>query len=654
MTQLLSEGRGIWRLNKSLLQDQVYKAEIREMIEEARISNGNKIHNWEWLKYKVKRISAKYAKQKKCSMENKLRLYDKKLAQYNDKLLSMHDNKEQRIVMNKKELLQQIQKIGQDCDELIAHKTKGAIVRAQSNYHLYGEKSSKYFFSMENVNYKRKNRFKIRKDSGNMITDNMEILKEQDKFFKALYQDTSDFDNEKFEEFVSQLDGPKLSEIERDRLEADISMIELRKAVFELKKDKVCGSDGLPIEFYQEFFEDIKELLLAVCQAIAKEGMYMTAKQGIIALIEKEGKNLDYLTNWHPLSLLNCDTKIYAKILAKRLDTVAQELIHTDQSGFLKGRLIHENLLDLASIIDYTEDRQIPGMIISFDFKKAFDTINWDYLDSFLILDQSLENHSKSLRVSNAHKNAVSCTINCGQTNEYFEIKQGLRQGSPLSPVLLDLAVELLGMAIRNNKEIGGIKIGKNYSKKHSQYADDLWASLDGTQESLDALLLVFDKFAAISGLKINYDKTQVFRTGSHASTDIKYRPDKPLQWCSEITVLGVKFMADKAQMCTQNFEIVKKKMEMILTPWKARGMTLVGKILIVNSLLMSQAVYKLFVLTPDVKWFKMVKGMVIKFLWEDKKPKIAYDTLIKDKGQGGLNLVDLQCKSKALKITWL
>ena len=82
----------------------------------------------------------------------------------------------------------------------------------------------------------------------------------------------------------------------------------------------------------------------------------------------------------------------------------------------------------------------------------------------------------------------------------FFELSRGVRQGCPLSPYLFILSVEILAEAIRNNKEIKGIKI-YNTEVKVSQYADDTTLILDGTEESVRASLLLIEAFGNISGL---------------------------------------------------------------------------------------------------------------------------------------------------------
>ena len=82
--------------------------------------------------------------------------------------------------------------------------------------------------------------------------------------------------------------------------------------------------------------------------------------------------------------MLNIDYKIGAKSLAKRIQPLLQKLIHHNQSGYVKDRYIGENIRNVIDIMQYTSFRNIPGLILQIDFEKAFDSIEWKYIDEAL------------------------------------------------------------------------------------------------------------------------------------------------------------------------------------------------------------------------------------------------------------------------------
>ena len=80
------------------------------------------------------------------------------------------------------------------------------------------------------------------------------------------------------------------------------------------------------------------------------------------------------------IALLNVGLKIAAKAIAKRLETVLPKLIHPDQTGFIKGRYIGENIRIISDILDLTSKQQIPGILVALDFRKAFDSLEWPFI----------------------------------------------------------------------------------------------------------------------------------------------------------------------------------------------------------------------------------------------------------------------------------
>ena len=114
--------------------------------------------------------------------------------------------------------------------------------------------------------------------------------------------------------------------------------------------------------------------------AFQRGQMNITQKQGIIKVIPKKKKDKSYLENWRPLTLLNVDYKIATKTMAHRIATVLPKLINEDQTGYVKGRYIGQNIRLIQDIMKVTESENIPGIALFIDFKKAFDTLDWNFV----------------------------------------------------------------------------------------------------------------------------------------------------------------------------------------------------------------------------------------------------------------------------------
>ena len=83
--------------------------------------------------------------------------------------------------------------------------------------------------------------------------------------------------------------------------------------------------------------------------------------------------------------MLNVDYKILAKCIANRFKKHIHYLVHTEQTGFMKGRFIDENINKILSIIEHCEKNNIEAMIINIDFEKAYDSIEWSHLDRTMV-----------------------------------------------------------------------------------------------------------------------------------------------------------------------------------------------------------------------------------------------------------------------------
>ena len=110
----------------------------------------------------------------------------------------------------------------------------------------------------------------------------------------------------------------------------------------------------------------------------------ISLRQGLITCIPKGDKPRQFLKNWRPITLLNVIYKIASGCIAERLKSVLTKLISSDQTGFISGRYIGENTRLIYDVMRYTEDENIPGILLIIDFEKAFDSISWEFITEVL------------------------------------------------------------------------------------------------------------------------------------------------------------------------------------------------------------------------------------------------------------------------------
>ena len=225
-----------------------------------------------------------------------------------------------------------------------------------------------------------------------------------------------------------------------------------------------------------------------------------------------------------------------------------------------------------------------------------------------------------------------------------------MRQGCPLSPYLFILCAEVLGNAIRRDEEIRGIKISGTECKL-SQYADDTTMILDGSELSFYLL----DIFADISGLKVNYEKTEALWIGSLKNSNTIIPSNKPIT-CAErkVYALGGWFSTSDLKDIEAHFFEKIETIKKMLSNWSARRLTLLGRIAILKSLAVSQIVYVLSSLPTPQGVIKEINSLLYDFLWDGKSDKIKRTEMINSYSKGGLKMIDIQSFNQSLKMKWV
>ena len=428
-------------------------------------------------------------------------------------------------------------------------------------------------------------------------------------------------------------------------------MVEIDIATKQLAIDKCPGPDGLSMNFIQKFYPDLKYLLHSIyLHADETNSMSGTILEGVIALMEKLQKDPLKTANWRPLVMLNCHYKIYAKIIANRLQVVLPYLISQDQVGFLKGRNIATNLTDLLTEIEYCEINRIDGIITFVDFEKAFDTIDWTAMQTIMRSFGFPDCFIKLVML--CYRGFGVRIANNGHFTGNIPIKRWNKQGCPLSALDFLLVVETVSLKLKQNNEIKPINID-GINKLLSQYADDLWTATKFDRKSFDAQIGVFEQFRKFTGLAINYNKTEVHRVGALAKTEAEIYSRYPLIWSDgPVRVLGLNITCNIAEIAQINYTASLHKIHSIYEHWSRRSMSLVGKVLVANVIAISQFLYKLQCLpSPGEKIVKEYEDMTRKFIWSCRKPKISLARLEASTEKGGLKLVNLKEKDRSLKI---
>ena len=236
-------------------------------------------------------------------------------------------------------------------------KTKGAIIRSKARWQEKGERNTRYFLNLEKRNHLRKTVTKLKVGDDKYTTDQFEILEEEKTFYESLYksQNTNEHDLSGSTFFASGNIAP-LKKEEQQLCEGLVSVNECANALTEFKNAKSPGIDGFSAEFYKFFWPELgTEMVSSFNHAFRSGTLSISQRRGIISLIPKKNKDKTLLDNLRPISLLNVDYKILTKTLAQRLEKVLPTVINPDQTGYVKGRFIGENVRLIRDIMFFTE-----------------------------------------------------------------------------------------------------------------------------------------------------------------------------------------------------------------------------------------------------------------------------------------------------------
>jgi hypothetical protein len=222
------------------------------------------------------------------------------------------------------------------------------------------------------------------------------------------------------------------------------------------------------------------------------------------------------------------------KVLTIRIEWVAEKLILQNKSAFMKGINIMYGIMTLHEVLHETKRNQEVGIILKLDFEKAYDKICWEFLFESLRLRGFHEKWCGWIK--DVVTGTVAVKIN-KKVGPYFLSKKGVRQGDPLSPILFNMAADCLTRMVRKAQE-NNLIIGladKLIPKGVAilQYADDTIICLKNDDEVARNMKLLPFLYKIMSGLKINFNKSEVIIILGDEERGNKLLICSPVKWVS-------------------------------------------------------------------------------------------------------------------------
>lgn len=628
-----TERKGRWRMNTSLLQDESFKLTLRnDLISFFEINAGStdtRAMEWEASKAYIRgKIIAHSSKKKKEDMK-RIKDLETEIRDLEIELAKHFSDQTYRAVCKLKFQLQ----------EIYNKKVQYALFRLGTTFYEGGEKTGK-LLARQLKQRNSQSAIPAIKKGDKIVSSTKEINEVLQQFYKELYTSDINPTQEELTDFFSNINLPKLTPDQVEVLDNPITENEIRTAISGMKSGKSPGLDGFPVEYYKQYIDILAPLLQEVYNEAFKLGsLPSTFNEALISVIPKKDRDTTNPANYRPLSLINLDCKILTKILAIRLEKALSSIIHPDQVGFMKNRSSTDNMRRLLHLIWLNRTETDPVVALSLDAEKAFDRVHWEFL--FAALSHFGFGTTFIKWIKTIYKNPKAVVITNGVISPPFNLTRATRQGCALSPLLFNIVLEPLAIAIRSNAAIKGIEGG---GKEHKLllYADDILLLVKDPLNSVPNLMNTIQSYSKLSGYKINWTKSEAMPISGLGNSNLL--TNFGFKWISKgMMYLGIRLSRKVEEMPALNLEPVLQKIKTNLDKWGKLRLTLWGKVNVLKMVVAPQFNYVLMMLPVTIppQIFKQYDTITKEFLWEKKRPRIKLSKMCAPRDRGGLALPD-------------
>jgi hypothetical protein len=526
--------------------------------------------------------------------------------------------------------------------------------RARANWLKNGDRNTGFFQDFASRR-RKKNAIKgLVDENGVLQEDKGTMCQMVQQYFEGLF--TSEV-NEIDDTVLNDVHRRVTDDMNRD-LTAPFSPEEIRKALFQIGDLKAPGPDGMHAIFYKNYWDLIGgDLVQEVVQSLNSRSLPEGWNSTTIVLIPKV-KNPTLVTQFRPISLCNVLYKVVSKVLANRLKVILPEIISDQQSAFVPGRLITDNiLLAYESIHTIKKKQGKKGLCaIKLDMHKAYDRVEWGFLEKIM---QKLGFSRQWTSMIMECVSSVDYTVRFNSVEtEIIKPKRGLRQGDPLSPYLFLLVAEGLSAMLKGAEERGemqGVRVCRQAPViSHLLFADDSLILMQADRQNAEVLKDILDRYCANSGQLVSEAKCSVFFSNN---TDV----DTKAEVCQTLNImteaLNDKYLGLPAMIGADRSDCFRHLIDRVLTKtkgWKEKLLSMGGKEILIKSIAQAVPAYAMMVFLLPKNICKGITDVISSFWWgdEDEHRKMhwkAWWKLCIPKGKGGMGFRDLHCFNLAM-----
>ena len=551
---------------------------------------------------------------------------------------------------------------------LQARRHQAAADRNFSNYATLGERTSRYHFARSNRGKASREipRLVIPTPDGQTALEGPEI---QQHLFEK-YANLTQPDPQACTMTIEQFLGPDLLQTLRkcppnshNHLTSPVLEIEIKNIVKDLKMQSAPGPLGLS----NALIKEIAPFMTSILVQFGNDLLFGETPtilpwffHRFVIFILKSGKPTTDPDSYRGLSMLEGFFKIFSKILANRMQAPMRHIQNPHQFGFTANKGTLEASRTVLDAIHHAKLNNLPLLLISTDFFKAFDSIAIQHIENCLNLYQFPEPFVKAyMRLAN--NGTVQFDVNSALSQDHPVLK-GTGQGDPKSSFGFNLSAAPLNHFLSTSNTVPRFK-QRNEDVPPVYFADDAMLLLQGDQiDHIIATIQKISQYYLVAGLKLNISKCELLPVNCREEDITRLLSVINMKRVTTLKHLGIHIDSNGNLPHDKNIAPLQQAMSKIADTFNSSLSSPLGRSIYAKFLLSSKYLHRIQNFTFSDNQLEELRKTVLRLTWTRARPQddahsirvhIAQDRVAQPLYYGGLSVPDPLIQSKALTFAW-
>ena len=551
-------------------------------------------------------------------------------------------------------------------------QTSRALAASDRNYTQYsgfGERSSRYHFQRSGRGKASReiSKLTIHTPDGTQILENSDIPQHMFNKYAEIVQEDPIAGTMSIEDFL----GPDLTETLRKCplehhtwLESPILSQEIEAIIKDLKTISAPG----PLGISNNLLKAIHPYILNVLTRFGEDLLFSEERPNIdpfffhrmVIFILKPGKDPMDPDSYRGLSLLENVFKLYSKLLANRMERPLKHIQNPQQFGFTRNKGILEASRCVIDTIRHAHRKHKPLVVISTDFKKAFDSINLDHIENCLRVYQFPDRFRTAI-MRLVRNGTMQFQVN-SSTSQDHDLKTGSGQGDPKSSGIFNLSVQPLNHYLAKSPEVPRYEVD-GVGVEPVSFADDNLLLLQGDKiDQIMATIRMIQMFRQVSGLFLNPPKCEIMSVNCREDDILRLADEAQMKRVTTIKHLGL-YINDRGEVPHENnIAPIERAMNRIADTFTTVSSTPLGRSIYAKYLLASRYLHKVQNFEFSQAQLTSLRASVLRLTWtrhrmgtdtSSTRVHIAGTRVSQPLAYGGLSVPDPIIQTKSIRFGW-